>query len=1039
MALKKPSDFFREDDKSDDTIHELVKRPELQSFSEAFSAYKNNLDKLDNLTDTIKYVEDIKSEIQDFIKKEDLDNSMMGYTFLLEESIIKLKNDVTGINEKTLTTIKSNVSNLAEKINNFVDVEAPKYKKYILESEIKSSIDAEEVKNLKISINEDLEVYEDHKNNIENKISDLEIEITKSKKNLKENLEEQNQEFLQVKKDIRNDFYYFHEEFKTVVNKLNLDELEEKNIQLSKKVKYLEEIFEKFNEKEFLNEGLINITPDSDNSDPLTPLNKKYVTLDQLQDHYRIFVSRVQQQLATLGGSGETRLKYLDDIVGIATNASTYDGGYLRYDDSLKKFTFGSNADGNSWIQGVDGPYSLGRVGIGTTIIQSGLYPDNALVVEGNARITGILTIGTASITLNADTGSISSGDVEVVSAGGGANFTGIVTAAGANFNGNVTIGGTLIYDDVKNVDSIGIITAREGIHVIAGAGISIAAGGLEVASGIATISDTLKVGTAITAHAGIITATTFDGSLETSNLSGNITNAQLAGSIENNKLVNNTVSFGDITLALGGEDTTPAFDLVDAINYPYTSLTGIVTHIVGDTTPQLGGDLDGNNKSIYGVGILTATQIADGNGSVGAASSVLSSTGTGLSWIEQSSGGTPGGSNTQIQFNNSGSFGGSVNLTFDGTTVTGTISTSTNAKGLINSPDIIVGNIVGTALSVSGITTVTDTLKVGTAITAHAGVITATTFVGGLTGNVTGNLTGNADTATTAGTVTTAAQTNITSLGTLTSLSVSGDVSIGGTLTYDDVTNIDSVGLVTARSGVVVVGGGVSIAAGGLEVTSGITTVGFATASDVWVSGAVTATTFYGDLATTNLSGSITNTQLAGSIENGKLENSTVSYGGISLSLGGSDATPAFDLADATNYPYTSLTGIVTHIVGDTTPQLGGYLDLNSKGIHGVGVITATDFNSTSDIKLKINIQPIDDPLAKVVQIEGVSFNWKHDNKPALGVVADQIENILPELVQGDDPKTVNYNGLIGLLIEAVKEQQTHIDNLEERISKLE
>tara|TARA_S200000501_G_scaffold20363_1_gene18091 strand:- start:5261 stop:8353 length:3093 start_codon:yes stop_codon:yes gene_type:complete len=1030
MALKKPSDFFREDDKSDDTIHELVKRPELQSFSEAFSAYKNNLDKLDNLTDTIKYVEDIKSEIQDFIKKEDLDNSMMGYTFLLEESIIKLKNDVTGINEKTLTTIKSNVSNLAEKINNFVDVEAPKYKKYILESEIKSSIDAEEVKNLKISINEDLEVYEDHKNNIENKISDLEIEITKSKKNLKENLEEQNQEFLQVKKDIRNDFYYFHEEFKTVVNKLNLDELEEKNIQLSNKVKYLEKIFEKFNEKEFLNEGLINITPESDNSDPLTPLDKKYVTLDQLQDHYRIFVSRVQQQLATLGGSGETRLKYLDDIVGIATNASAYDGGYLRYDDSLKKFTFGSNADGNSWIQGVDGPYSLGRVGIGTTIIQSGLYPDNALVVEGNARITGILTIGTASITLNADTGSISSGDVEVVSAGGGANFTGIVTAAGANFNGNVTIGGTLIYDDVKNVDSIGIITAREGIHVIAGAGISIAAGGLEVTSGIATISDTLKVGTAITAHAGVITATTFDGSLATSNLTGTITNSQIE---------NTSMNFGDVVLDLGEEDTTPAFNLVDAINYPYTSLTGIVTHIVGDTTPQLGGDLDGNNKSIYGVGVLTTTQIADGNGSVGSASSILSSTGTGLSWVEQSSGGTPGGSNTQIQFNNSSSFGGSVNLTFDGTTVTGTISTSTNAKGLINSPDITVGNIVGTALSVSGITTVTDTLKVGTAITAHAGIITANTFKGDLTGNVTGNLAGNADTATTAGTVTTAAQTNITSLGTLTSLSVSGDVSIGGTLTYDDVTNIDSVGLVTARSGVVVVGGGVSIAAGGLEVTSGITTVGFATASDVWVSGAVTATTFYGDLATTNLSGQITNAQLAGSIANGKLANSTVSYGGISLALGGSDATPAFDLEDATNYPFTSLTGIVTHIVGDTTPQLGGYLDLNSKGIYGVGVITATDFNSTSDIKLKTNIQPIDDPLAKVIQIEGVSFNWKYDNKPALGVVADQIENILPELVQGDDPKTVNYNGLIGLLIEAVKEQQTQIDNLKERISKLE
>ena len=71
-------------------------------------------------------------------------------------------------------------------------------------------------------------------------------------------------------------------------------------------------------------------------------------------------------------------------------------------------------------------------------------------------------------------------------------------------------------------------------------------------------------------------------------------------------------------------------------------------------------------------------------------------------------------------------------------------------------------------------------------------------------------------------------------------------------------------------------------------------------------------------------MSGTITNAQLAGSIANGKLANSTVSYGGVQLSLGGSDATPAFDLSDATNYPFDSLTGITTDIVGDTTPQLG-------------------------------------------------------------------------------------------------------------------
>jgi len=64
----------------------------------------------------------------------------------------------------------------------------------------------------------------------------------------------------------------------------------------------------------------------------------------------------------------------------------------------------------------------------------------------------------------------------------------------------------------------------------------------------------------------------------------------------------------------------------------------------------------------------------------------------------------------------------------------------------------------------------------------------------------------------------------------------------------------------------------------------------------------------------TTALVGTITNAQLAGSIENSKLTNSSVNYGGVSLSLGGSDTTPAFDLSDATNYPTTALVGTITN-----------------------------------------------------------------------------------------------------------------------------
>jgi hypothetical protein len=97
-------------------------------------------------------------------------------------------------------------------------------------------------------------------------------------------------------------------------------------------------------------------------------------------------------------------------------------------------------------------------------------------------------------------------------------------------------------------------------------------------------------------------------------------------------------------------------------------------------------------------------------------------------------------------------------------------------------------------------------------------GVATATTFSGNLTGNVTGNVTGNADTATTATTATNAqgitgtpdiTVRNVTGVG----ATFSGDVNISGTLSYEDVTNIDSVGIITAQAGVRVLGAGVTVA----------------------------------------------------------------------------------------------------------------------------------------------------------------------------------------------------------------------------------
>ena len=95
---------------------------------------------------------------------------------------------------------------------------------------------------------------------------------------------------------------------------------------------------------------------------------------------------------------------------------------------------------------------------------------------------------------------------------------------------------------------------------------------------------------------------------------------------------------------------------------------------------------------------------------------------------------------------------------------------------------------------------------------------------------------------------------------------------------------------------------------------------------------------------AVTIKSSGVSNTQLAGSIANSKLANDSVSFGGVSVDLGASDATPAFDLSDATNYPTSSLSGTITNA------QLAGSI-ANAKLSNSS--ITVSDGSNTSAVAL--------------------------------------------------------------------------------------
>lgn len=98
-------------------------------------------------------------------------------------------------------------------------------------------------------------------------------------------------------------------------------------------------------------------------------------------------------------------------------------------------------------------------------------------------------------------------------------------------------------------------------------------------------------------------------------------------------------------------------------------------------------------------------------------------------------------------------------------------------------------------------------------------------------------------------------------------------------------------------------------------------------------------------------------------------------------------------------------------------------------------GTVTSTVFTATSDENLKTNINPIQDPIQKINSINGVTFNWKENNQPSIGVIAQEVEKIFPELISGGQNKTVNYNGLIALLIECVKNNSKEIESLKKML----
>lgn len=87
-------------------------------------------------------------------------------------------------------------------------------------------------------------------------------------------------------------------------------------------------------------------------------------------------------------------------------------------------------------------------------------------------------------------------------------------------------------------------------------------------------------------------------------------------------------------------------------------------------------------------------------------------------------------------------------------------------------------------------------------------------------------------------------------------------------------------------------------------------------------------------------------------------------------------------------------------------------------------GRLTASEIVNTSDENLKKDVHTIENAVDKINQLRGVDFVWKANDEKSMGVIAQELQKVFPELVaEENDELSVNYNGLIAVLIEAVKE----------------
>ena len=260
------------------------------------------------------------------------------------------------------------------------------------------------------------------------------------------------------------------------------------------------------------------------------------------------------------------------------------------------------------------------------------------------------------------------------------------------------------------------------------------------------------------------------------------------------------------------------------------------------------------------------------------------------------------------------------------------------------------------------------------------------------------------------------------TVIGTQSFATAIGSIAIGGGVHSD---GFYSVGLGSS----ILASGDYSLAMGRETTASGdwSTAMGKFTEASGWYSTAM------GD--STTASGSSSTAMGADTTASGSYS-TAMGWGTNALDLG----TTAIGLVnyDGTPNPNYISPQNTAFVIGNGTFQNGS----NAFEVLFDGTTTiAGDLNINSDARLKANIISLGATLSKLLQIDGKTYTMKKDanHKKKIGLIAQDIEKVFPELVtETNDIKSVNYQGLVPVLINAMKEQQEEIDELKALVKQL-